>query len=118
MGMTGAFVQEYSDNIPIITVSTIKPDYSEGELIEITGNTHPLVDFPQRVTVLVVHPHGYYVRIAQIIPDDDGNFSHSTIADGQININGTYAVRAQYGNEKANTTFNFIEDGVIPEPNQ
>ena len=97
------------DNIPQtigLTVTT-QDSYVTGDEIIISGTVDEIVeDLP---VVLQIVTATDLVGIAQIIPESDGSFTHTILADGPLwLVDNTITVKAFYGgNNVAQTTFEF-----------
>ena len=91
-----------------ISVETDRSSYSEGDTIRISGNVEIIEsDIPVPVTIILVDSTGNIVAMSQVMPNSAGDYSHSIIAGGTMEDSGTYEVIAQYGTQKALTTFVF-----------
>ncbi len=91
---------------PTFSVFTDRTSYTDGDTIRISGNVGTLNE-NVAVTILIIDPVGDIVSVSQITPNSAGDFSHSIISGGAMVESGTYEVRAQYGTQKASTTFSF-----------
>ena len=125
------FVNAQSSESPI-SVQTDFPGYAENSEIIISGKIREssLADYPQDVTLMIVSPNGTIVAIAQISLDSNNQYSYSLTAGGMMSHGGEYIVKASYGAQKGETTFNYsgstgnvnstppvvIEEPVIEEP--
>ena len=91
------------------TIKTDQPSYDDGKIIRITGNVGSINEsYPNTsITIIITGPTGNIVAIMQVIPDTTGNFSHQVIAGESMTDAGYYTVTAQYGTQKATTTFSF-----------
>jgi hypothetical protein len=91
----------------VLTVSTEQDFYVSGNEIVITGTVGEIiVDLP---VVLQIVTATDLIEIAQIIPESDGTFTHTILADGsQWLTSGTVTVKAFYGgNNVAETGIEF-----------
>jgi hypothetical protein len=91
----------------VLTVSTEQDSYVSGNEIVITGTVGEIiVDLP---VVLQIVTATDLIEIAQIIPESDGTFTHTILADGpQWLTSGTVTVKAFYGgNNVAETGIEF-----------
>jgi len=126
------FVNAQSNELPL-SVETDYPGYAENSEIFISGQVKEssLADYPQDVTIMIVSPNGNIVAIAQVSLDSNNQYFHSLTAGGMMSNSGEYIVKANYGAQKAETTFNYtagikdetpapppvvIEEPVIEEP--
>jgi len=91
------------------TIKTDQPSYDDGEIIRILGSVGSINESSPNmpITILITGPTGDIVGILQAIPDSTGNFSHEIIAGGSMTDAGYYTITAQYGTQKATTTFSF-----------
>ena len=88
-----AFAQE-----ALISIQTDDNNYDEGDTIVISGKISTVIgSTPVLLQVLL---EGSIVDIAQIEVAQDGNYSHTIIAEGPLwKKQGEYIVKASYGNE-------------------
>jgi len=107
-------------NEPPISVQTDFPVYAENSEIIISGKIKEssLADYPQDVTLMIISPNGTIVAIAQISLDSNNQYSYSLTAGGMMSHGGEYAVKASYGAQKGETTFNYSGSSgtVAPTP--
>ena len=102
MSTGAAFAQE-----AIISIQTDDNNYDEGDTIVISGKITTVVgNTPVLLQILL---EGSIVDIAQIEVAQDGNYSHTIIAEGPLwKKQGEYIVKASYGNESPiETEFSF-----------
>ena len=94
---------------PVVTVTTDKPSYNDGDKIMISGSTKDyLGDTP--LTLILRNPVGNIVTINQIPVGADKTFSIGLTAGGPLwQAAGTYTISVQYGGPErsATTTFQF-----------
>jgi len=116
------FASAQSTDAPL-TVSTDYPGYAENSEIIVSGKVRAssLADYPQDVTIMIVSPNGNIVSIAQVSLDSNNQYSHSLTAGGMMSEAGDYNVKANYGAQKAETSFNYFGSGdntptPIPTP--
>ena len=102
------FVHAQSNELPL-SVGTDYPGYAENSEIIISGQVREssLADYPQDVTIMIVSPNGTIVAIAQVSLDSNNQYSHSLTAGGMMSNDGEYVIKANYGAQKAETTFNY-----------
>jgi len=107
MGATNIYAQVTS--IPPLSVETDQELYAQGNTVTISGFIKTLnEDYNVDVTILVVDPTGNIISIAQITPNSDGTYDTSFIASGPLwKTGGEYTVKAQYGGQKMEATFEF-----------
>jgi predicted secreted protein with PEFG-CTERM motif len=95
--------------IPVITITTDKSSYNDGDKIMISGSTKDyLGDTP--LTLILRNPDGNIVTISQISVGADKAFSITLTAGGALwQAAGAYSIYAQYGgpDRTATTTFQF-----------
>jgi len=99
-----------------ITVSTDRTAYNDGDPIRISGKIQNPSDSAKPVTLIIVDPVGDTASVAQVYLSSYDSFSHTEIAGGTMQISGYYTITAQYGLQKATTTFYFSAAGTIPAP--
>jgi len=106
---TGTVFAQEPTNGATVNVQTDAVHYIEGDVIVISGNVFPIL--PNTPLVLQLFLAESLVDIAQITVAQDGSFSHTVIAEGQLWRNqGDYLVRASYevgGGIVAETEFSF-----------
>jgi len=112
-----------------LSVTTNKEFYTEGATITISGLVK---DFDTSddmrsmdVTIMVIAPNGNLVTVAQVSPGSDGNYSTTMIAGGMINVEGDYTVKAKWGAQSNQITFEYggssgapVVEEETPEPTQ
>ncbi len=105
-----AFAQ--SDEIPFLTVKTDDNHYDEGDTVVISGQVATvIVDTP--IILQVFFEETKLVEIDQFFPAQDGSYSHTMIAEGELWKNdGEYRVRISYG------TGNIAESTISFTPKQ
>ena len=112
------FANAQSDVVPL-SVETDYPGYAENSEIIISGKVKEssLADYPQDVTLMIISPNGNIVAIAQVSLDSNNEYSHTFTAGGMMSIDGDYTIKANYGAQKAETTFDYTGSGnEIPAP--
>jgi len=125
------FANAQSSEAPL-TVSTDYPGYAENSEIIISGKVKEssLSEYPTPVTLMVVSPDGNIVKIDQLDINSNNEFSTTLVAGGPLwKAGGDYTVKANYGAQKAEITFNYAggsgsttapppppEPTPIPEP--
>ena len=81
----------------LISVQTDSTNYDEGDIVVVSGSV-TIVFADSLPVVLQLFLEDSLVDIAQITVAQDGTFSHTIIAEGQLWKNpGNYLVRASYG---------------------
>ena len=103
------FVNAQSTEFPL-TVSTDYPGYAENGEIIISGKVKEssLSEYPTPVTLMVVSPDGNIVSIDQLDLNSNNEFTTTIVAGGPLwKAGGDYTVKANYGAQKAETTFNY-----------
>ena len=98
-----AFAQE-----SLISVQTDDNNYDEGDIILISGKISTIVGVTP--VTLQLFSQGNLIDIAQISVAQDGNYSHTIIAEGPLwKKEGTYIVRVLYGDgNSAETEFDYF----------
>ena len=92
----------------LINVQTDDSNYIEGNVVVVSGSVFPVL--PNTPVVLQLFLEESLVDIAQITVAQDGNFSHTIVAGGQLWKQGDYLVRVSYdagGRIIAETEFSF-----------
>ena len=92
----------------LINVQTDDSNYIEGNVVVVSGSVFPVL--PNTPVVLQLFLGESLVDIAQITVAQDGNFSHTIVAGGQLWKQGDYLVRVSYdagGRIVAETEFSF-----------
>ena len=109
IGMAPAFGQIQNS----IVVATDKTSYSEGEIVQVTGEVSQLLG-GYTISLIVNAPNGNVITIDQLAVGADKQFSTNFAAGGSLmKYAGTYTVTVQYGDSKsrlAQTSFDF--DGL------
>ena len=103
------FANAQSAEFPL-TVSTDYPGYAENSEIIISGQVKEssLSDYSTPVTLMIVSPDGNIVKIDQLDLNSNNEFSTTLVAGGPLwKAGGDYTVKANYGAQKAETTFNY-----------
>ena len=103
------FVNAQSAEFPL-TVSTDYPGYAENGEIIISGQVKEssLSEYPTPITLMIVSPEDNIVTIKQLTLDSNNEFSVTVVAGGPLwKAGGDYTVKANYGAQKAETTFNY-----------
>jgi len=102
--------QVFAEN-GIIDVSTDKPNYSDGDVVMISGEIKNMVPGDQ-LSILIQSPNGNLVALDQLTVSSDNKFSTEIKLGGKLmKTEGTYTIKVQYREQSATTSFNF--DGVI-----
>ena len=113
------FVNAQSNQAPL-TVSTDFPGYAENGEIIISGlvKESSLSEYSTPITIMVVSPDGNIVKIDQLNLDSTNGFSTTLVAGGPLwKAGGDYTVKANYGAQKAEVTFNYAGgSGSITAP--
>ena len=99
----------------LISVQTDDNNYDEGDTILISGNISTIIGDTQ--VTLQLFKDGNLIDIAQIKVGQDGNYSHTIIAEGpQWVRDGDYVVKVSYGEANmAESLFTFTTKGEIIE---
>jgi len=93
-----------------LTVSTDFPGYAENSEIIISGTVKEssLSEYPTPVTLMILNSEGNIVKIAQLDLNSSNEFYTTLVAGGPLwKSGGDYIVKANYGAQKAETTFNY-----------
>ena len=105
---TGIF-PSFGQEPPPITAGTDKSTYTNGDTIVISGSVKSVVEGTP-LTIQVLDPDKNIVQIAQIDVAQDGKYTTTVFAAGQLwKKDGIYTVKVQYGlpNVVAETNFTF-----------
>ena len=116
MGATN--VQAQVSTVLPLSVETDQALYAQGNTVTISGFIKTLnEDYSVDVTLIIIDPTGNIVSIDQITPNSDGTYETSFIADGPLwKTGGEFIVKAQYGAQKIESTFDFAGGTGIPPP--
>ena len=113
------FANAQSTEAPL-TVSTDYPGYAENGEIIISGKVKEssLSEYSTPITLMVVSPDGNIVKIDQLDLNSNNEFSTTLVAGGPLwKAGGEYTVKANYGAQKAETSFNYAGgSGSITAP--
>jgi len=99
----------------LINVQTNNSNYNEGDIIVVSGNVTTIIgDTPVTLQLFI---EGSLVDIAQITVAQDGSYSHTIIAEGQLwKKIGDYLIRVSYGEGNiAETEFSFTPKSELIE---
>jgi len=99
----------------LISLQTNDDNYNEGDTILISGNIITIIGDTQ--VTMQLFQEGNLIEIAQIKVSQDGNYSHTIIAQGPLWKNqGTYMVKGTYGEGNiAETLFDYTPKSTIIE---
>jgi predicted secreted protein with PEFG-CTERM motif len=99
----------------LISVKTNNMNYSEGDTILISGNVATIIGDTQ--VTMQLFQQGNLIEIAQIKVSQDGNYTHTIIAQGPLwKTQGTYMVKVAYGESNiAERLFNYTPESEIIE---
>ena len=108
ISMGTAFAEE-----SLISIQTNHNNYSEGDTILISGNILTIIGDTQ--VTMQLFQGGNLVEIAQIKVSQDGNYSHTIIAQGPLWKNqGSYMVKGTYGEGNiAETLFEYTPESNL-----
>jgi len=113
------FVNAQSAEFPL-TVSTDYPAYAENSEIVISGQVKEssLSEYTTPITLMIINAEGNIVSIDQLDLNSSNEFSTTIIAGGPLwKSGGDYIIKANYGAQKAETTFNYAGgSGSIAAP--
>jgi len=94
-----------------LSVTTNKEFYGEGGTVIISGFVKNFdASDPQKsmdVSITIWAPNGNLATIAQVTPSSDGNYSTTVKAAGMISAEGDYTVKAKWGAQSNQTTFEY-----------
>jgi len=100
------FIPAYAE---VLTISSDKPEYSDGETITISGQVDFDPDIPSIIIQILTPSKDNFAVIANVFPNNDGSFSTTFHAGGPTwPGDGTYTVKVSYGGI-SETTFDFSE---------
>ena len=110
---TPSFAQE-----PILSVNVSNNSFEEGDTIVISGKVSIII-LETPVTIQIFN-EGNLIEIAQIVVAQDGSFTHTILAEGQLWQNeGDYTVRAAYGEGNiAEASFEFFKQIAITDTSE
>ena len=109
-----SFSQEVAQ--PLITVSTDRSSYKDGDMIIISGSVKAIVEGTP-LTIQILDPNQNKVQIAQIGVAQDGKYTTAAQASGPLwKKDGMYTVKVQYGPPSvvAETNFEFKSASSTP----
>jgi len=120
-GFSGiTFAQEVpTSSLAPLSVETDQDLYAQDNTVTIKGFIRNLeTTYQVDVTLLVQDSRGNIVSIAQLTPNSDGTFQTSFVASGPLwKAAGEFTVKAKYGGQEAETTFEFLGgDGTAQPP--
>ena len=120
-GFSGiTFAQEVpTSSLAPLSVETDQDLYAQDNTVTITGFIRNLeTTYQVDVTLLIQDSRGNIVSIAQLTPGSDGTFQTSFVASGPLwKAAGEFTVKAKYGGQEAETTFEFLGgDGTAQPP--
>ena len=93
---TGTVFAQETTNGYSINVKTDATHYVEGDIVVISGEVVPAIHGTDLI-VQIFTEENFMVEIAQLTIAQDGTFSHTIVAEGQLwNKPGDYIVRASY----------------------
>ena len=120
-GFSGiTFAQEVlTSSLPPLSVETDQDLYTQDNTVTITGFIRNLeTSYQVDVTILIQDSRNNIVSIDQLTPNSDGTFETSFVASGPLwKAAGEFTVKAKYGGQEAETTFEFLGgDGTAPPP--
>ena len=95
---------------PPLTISTDYPGYAENGEIVISGKVKEssLSEYSTPITLMIISPDDNIVTIKQLNLNSNNEFSTSIVAGGPLwKAGGEYTVKANYGAQKVETTFNY-----------
>ena len=111
--------QVFAEN-GIIDVSTDKPNYSDGDVMTISGEIKNMVPGDQ-LSILIQSPNGNLVALDQLTVSSDNQFSTEIKLGGKLmKTEGTYTIKVQYREQSATTSFDFggVENSPTNELDQ
>ena len=99
---------------------TTEEFYAEGNLITISGHVKDFdTSDPQKsmdVTITITAPNGNLVRVDQVSPNSDGDYSASFKAGGMMKDVGDYTVKVKWGPQSNQTEFQYGGSSGAPAP--
>ncbi len=100
---------------PLINVQTNNSNYNEGDIVVVSGKVTTIIG--NTPVTLQLFIEGSLVDIAQITVAQDGSYSHTIIAEGQLwKKTGDYLIRVSYGEGNiAETEFSFTPKSELIE---
>ena len=98
--------QVFAEN-GIIDVFTDKPNYSDGDVMTISGEIKNMVPGDQ-LSILIQSPNGNLVALDQLTVGSENQFSTEIKLGGKLmKTEGTYTIKVQYREQSATTSFDF-----------
>jgi predicted secreted protein with PEFG-CTERM motif len=114
--LTHPLVSQFTPTSGIISVTTDKTSYNDGDKIIISGRVQDFIsDTP--ITLQIISPIGNIVKIDQVDLTSDRTFSTPITAVGALwKEAGAYTVKVQYGSKDrtSETTFQFAGSSTVP----
>jgi len=110
LSISNAYSPKDAQAVPL-TVSTDKREYSEGDIIIISGSVRSLVA-KTPLTLQIIDSQMNLIHVEQTDLSKDGTYAVTVMVGGDLWKNfGTYKIRAQYGFNHivAQTNFDFVE---------
>jgi len=100
----------------IISVQTDDSSYDEGDIIVVSGKVTTVFADDRPITIQIFI-EGNMINIAQLTVAQDGNYSHTIIAEGKYwKQSGDFVVRASYGaGNIAETEFSYTPKSELVE---
>ena len=99
---------------------TTEEFYAEGNIITISGHVKDFdTSDDQRsmdVTIVITSPNGNIVRVDQVSPTSDGDYSASFKAGGMMKDVGDYTVKVKWGPQANQTEFQYGGSSGAPAP--
>ena len=99
---------------------TTEEFYAEGNIITISGHVKDFdTSDPQKsmdVTITITAPNGNLVRVDQVSPTSDGDYTASFKAGGMMKDVGDYTVKVKWGPQSNQTEFQYGGSSGAPAP--
>jgi len=99
---------------------TTEEFYAEGNLITISGHVKDFDTSDDQksmdVTIVITSPNGNIVRVDQVSPNSDGDYSASFKAGGMMKDVGDYTVKVRWGPQSNQTEFQYGGSSGAPAP--
>ena len=100
-----------------ISVSTDKANYSEGDIIHVSGIVSQAI-FGYEINLMLFEPNGNMVSIDKLIVDSNNTFQTKLTTGSTLTKSGTYSVLAMYDAENSITKTTFSYEAIERESDQ
>lgn len=92
-----------------LTISTDKTAYLPGQVVKISGRTSDVIPL-EGLEYKVINPDRMLIFSGNLYPTPRGEFSGQVFMTTVKPVFGTFTIKANYGNQHAETTFELVND--------